>query len=160
MSQSILFLDFDGVLNSANWFQKSRRSGEIIVLENGMDGMVDPDAVANLNRIIEATGCKVVISSTWRRGNTLGSLLRILVRRGLDKRHWDNFIGMTPVLDKERGHEIQAWMDKHLEKFGHIVILDDDGDMAHLMPHLVLTHGIVGLDEEKTADTISRLTNH
>ena len=130
--------------------------------------MIDPDAVANLNRIIEATGCQVVISSTWRRGRTMGELLRILVKRGLDKKHWGNFIGMTPVLDSrmdsglwravERGHEIQAWLDKHPEQFQRIVILDDDGDMAHLMPHLVLTHGAVGLDSKKVEEVIKRLS--
>lgn len=160
---SVLFLDFDGVLNSCDYFSSPRAA------DRHEDGRrVDPLAVANLNRIIEATNCQVVISSTWRKGNSLGGLLRILVSRGLDKKHWDNFIRMTPVLDSrmesglwrsvERGREIQAWLDKHPEKFERIVILDDDGDMVHLMPHLVLTHGITGLDAEKTAEAIRRLS--
>lgn len=165
---AVLFLDFDGVLNSCEWFQKSRADRQAAPSqEKHEEEMIDPAAVANLNRIIEATGCQVVISSTWRRGRTVGALLRILVKRGLDKKHWDNFIGATPVLDSrmdsglwravERGHEIQAWLDKWPEKFQRIVILDDDGDMAHLMPHLVLTHGATGLDAEKTEDAIRRL---
>jgi hypothetical protein len=165
---AVLFLDFDGVLNSCEWFQKSRTDRMAAMSqENHEEEMIDPDAVANLNRILEATKCQVVISSTWRRGRTMGALLRILVKRGLDKKHWDNFIGMTPVLDSrmdsglwravERGHEIQAWLDKHPEQFQRIVILDDDGDMAHMMPHLVLTHGVAGLDAEKTEDVIRRL---
>lgn len=165
---AVLFLDFDGVLNSCEWFQKSRTDRMAAMSqEKHEEEMIDPDAVANLNRIIEATGCQVVISSTWRRGRTMGALLRLLVKRGLDKKHWDNFIGMTPVLDSrmdsglwravERGHEIQAWLDKYPEQFQRIVILDDDGDMAHLMPHLVLTHGAAGLDAEKTEDVIRRL---
>lgn len=165
---AVLFLDFDGVLNSCDWFQKSRTDRMAAMSqEKHEEEMIDPDAVQNLNRIIEATKCQVVISSTWRRGRTMGALLRILVKRGLDKKHWDNFIGMTPVLDSrmdsglwravERGHEIQAWLDKHPEQFQRIVILDDDGDMAHLMPHLVLTHGVAGPDAKKTEDVIRRL---
>lgn len=170
----ILFLDFDGVLNSTEWFQKTRGNGGIRPVYPTKAAheasMIDPDAVANLNRIIETTGCQVVISSTWRRGRTMGELLRLLVSRGLDKKHWDNFIGMTPVLDSqvgneglwrspERGHEIQAWLDKHPEfaPYGRIVIVDDDGDMAHLMPCLLLTHGITGLDDEIAAEAIKRL---
>jgi hypothetical protein len=167
---AVLFLDFDGVLNSCEWFNKSRadRQAAGSVMEHERE-MIDPEAVARLNRIIEATGCSVVISSTWRKSRTVGELLRILVSRGLDGKHWDNFIGKTPVLDSqmdsglwravERGHEIQAWLDKWPEKFQRIVILDDDGDMAHLMPHLVLTHGIPGLDDEKTEDVIRRLSD-
>lgn len=156
----VLFLDFDGVLNSCNWF-RSRYLEDVNAQE--LEGKLDPEAVANLNRIIEETGCQVVISSTWRRSNSLGTLLRLLCLRGFDKKHWDNFIGVTPVLDRkdremvERGHEIQAWLDKHPEKFDRIVILDDDGDMVHLMPHLVLTSGETGLDTEKTEDVIRRL---
>jgi hypothetical protein len=163
---AVLFLDFDGVLNSCNWFQKSRRDNPPDPSLTNEEGMIDPEAVANLNRILEATGCDVVISSTWRRGHTMGELLRLLVKRGMDKAHWDKFVGKTPVLDGKlpsglftavvRGHEIQAWLDEN-PGYDRIAILDDDGDMAHLVPRLVLTHGIEGLNTEKVDEAICLL---
>lgn len=75
----IIFLDFDGVLNSEVWM-KSRFD---IIDNNDIDSQypfyeIDPNAIKNLNRIIEETGAKVVVSSTWRHGRTPEELSRIL----------------------------------------------------------------------------------
>jgi hypothetical protein len=160
----VLFLDFDGVLNSDKWFRQTSNAAEDV--ECGMERNIDPEAVRNLNRIIESTGCQVVISSTWRRGNTIATLLRLLVKRGLDKKHSDRFIGATPVLDSlhdsglwiapVRGEEIQAWLDGNpeVERF---VIVDDDPDMAHLAPHLVQTKILHGLTAERADAAINHL---
>lgn len=81
MSAPVLFLDIDGVLNSARWF--SVRAGG-----DNRDGLtreeyqIDPDAVAILNRILGATGAHVVVSSTWRLLHTPTAIHRILRRRG------------------------------------------------------------------------------
>ncbi len=50
---SLLFLDIDGVLNG----HKAHA--------NGYNG-IDPHCMTNLNHVIAATQCKVVISSAWR----------------------------------------------------------------------------------------------
>ena len=70
----VLFLDIDGVLNSENWFGyrlyciKNNMFNEVINFVNTNDerikhklSMIDDRAIANLNRIIEETGCKVVL---------------------------------------------------------------------------------------------------
>jgi HAD domain in Swiss Army Knife RNA repair proteins len=47
-----------------------------------------------------------------------------------------------------RGIAIQAWLDERYERFGDVsrfVILDDNADMAHLIPHLVQSTLDVGL---------------
>ena len=167
--KTVLFLDFDGVLNSTKWFLESRK-GRMASLtsEQHQAEMIDPASVAELNHILAETGCEVVISSTWRRGNTMGALLRLLVARGMDKAHWDKFIGYTPVLDGQapsglftavqRGYEIQAWLDRHPEMIERIAILDDDGDMAHLKHRLVLTNGNEGLTREKADEVVAMLT--
>jgi hypothetical protein len=58
-------------------------------------------------------------------------------------------VGMTPVMSgKDRGDEIQAWLDETDLTVDNFVILDDDSDMAHLREthHFVQTQGEVGLD--------------
>ena len=75
----VLFLDIDGVLNSQNWFgyrlycSKNNIYDRILNFTdinddyiNHMLSMIDDRAIVNLNRIIEETGCKVVLSSSWR----------------------------------------------------------------------------------------------
>jgi hypothetical protein len=60
-------------------------------------------------------------------------------------------------LAKERGHEIQAWMDEHgtPERF---CIVDDGSDMAHLRHKLVQTDCYTGLTEESERAIIAALT--
>lgn len=158
-----LFLDFDGVLNSSNWFHKREK---IIFKELSPDyykHQLDPYNIKNLNSILSQTDCKIVISSTWRRGNLIGFLVRLLIDLGVDIDKYRRFIGTTPVLGTPRGLEIQSWItdyDQHhpTEKVNKICILDDDGDMEHLMDKLVLCHGIEGLTEEKALEAIKMLS--
>lgn len=49
--------------------------------------------------------------------------------------------------------EIQAWMDSHSERCDRFVILDDDDDMAHLIPNLIQCNGGDGLTTD-VADAV------
>lgn len=53
-----LFLDFDGVLNTANYAKRLKREG--IDLYDEFGPMFDPTAIDNLKRIADETGCKRV----------------------------------------------------------------------------------------------------
>ncbi len=103
----IIFLDIDGVLNSVRtgWFN------------------FDMFAVNFLIWVFQLTGCKIVISSSWRHNH--------------NKKFWDKILPdcihddyMTPSIygNKIRGDEIQLWLDKHPEVERYL-ILDDDTDM-------------------------------
>lgn len=167
-----LFLDFDGVLNSAEWQAKQvKRDGSF--LRRSSDEL-DPQAVARLNKIIAATGAKVVVSSTWRLLHTRRELMGFLVAAGFR----GEIIGMTPRLHVSpympteravcRGDEIQQWLDWEWERTNlnqdvpgdqveSFVILDDDGDMDFLWPELVQTHFATGLQDEHVARAIEIL---
>jgi len=132
----IIFLDIDGVLNNyytlgegANW---------------------DPDLVKILNRIIKETKAEIVLSSTWRQITQYCDIIKNDMKI--------KYIGETPKLWEKRGVEIQTWLDENpgVEKF---VILDDDSDMVHLMPHLLQTDGEFGLTNEIADEAIKRLNN-
>jgi hypothetical protein len=78
-------------------------------------------------------------------------------------------IGMTPDLTNRgpvlwtsvpRGLEIDAWIKQYTEDREPVesfVILDDDKDMEHLMPHLIHTPFEVGLTEADADLAIKRL---
>jgi hypothetical protein len=75
----VIFLDFDGVLNSENWY---RRRMDLInegkYERNYPSSEFDPESIKELNRIISETDAKVVISSTWRIGKRVIDLQNML----------------------------------------------------------------------------------
>lgn len=111
----ILFLDVDGVLNST-------RSRSFLALSKG--------ALRRLRSIVEQTGCKIVVSSTWRKHEFSRVRLRKTLRyKGLE------IYDITPDFSRGsigergcRGDEIQEWLDRHPETTAYC-ILDDDSDM-------------------------------
>jgi hypothetical protein len=178
----ILFLDFDGVLNSVDWAER-RPSKEEFAREMGVSPerydhdrltwalrSVDPDAVAALNEIVNRTRARVVISSTWRTMYPLTKLEWILRRRGLEHHligttpcGWDMLErgGMLPRPEGERrvtrGDEIRAWI-RTLDAPVHnddIVIVDDDSDMGELMPRLFQTDAAFGLREHHVDQVVA-----
>ena len=52
----VIFLDIDGVLNSNDWYVKTRGVGGY----NGGD--VDPECIELINDLIDATGAKIIMS--------------------------------------------------------------------------------------------------
>lgn len=146
----ILFLDIDGVLNSARWLHDKPR--KTWPFEH-----IDPAAVQLLNRIVEQTGCKIVISSSWRVLTPFRSLGMVLACRGFE--FASHIIDQTPRHGFDnRGMEIQAWLNTRFD-VAQFVIVDDDSDMAHLMPHLVKTSWQTGMDGIHALEIISRLTS-
>ena len=149
----IIFLDVDGVLNSA------------LVYGNLGPGLerIDPDAVQRVNVITDATGAKVVISSSWRVLHPFADLLMALSKKGMTA----PVVGVTPDLSstegelvyrgRPRGDEIKAWLDAVSPPVTSFVILDDDDDMEPHMDHLVQTSFDDGLQDEHVERAIKML---
>lgn len=158
----VIFLDFDGVLNSIESFELMHNHNELR-RDTPHKMHIDP-----LNKIIQATDAKLVISSTWRKScssSMLGRFLRLCGCEG-------EAIGKTPVLDTDRGLEIKVWLEvynhclkkgnewfafgwKPKESIENFIILDDDSDMDPFMDRLVQTKD--GLREEHIKPAIELL---
>lgn len=135
----IIFLDFDGVLNSAQSAQFWHSRRDQTQWENNMyrdwPGTLKeyiamefcPIALGNLEELIKRNpDVKIVVSSTWRFGETPETLKKIL---SPSKIIGDAIIDVTPAFrDSCRGEEIKAWLDKHPEVINYVII-DDDSDM-------------------------------
>jgi len=153
----ILFLDLDGVVNSHDFWRKRG------VRAPNMDWWMhqfDTELIGLVNIIVEKTGAKVVISSTWRILSTLPELRYMLSFKGLT----GDVIDVTPCGSTApnnhvyRGSEIQAWLDSQIEVIENFVILDDDSDMLHLMPYLVktsITTGITMAQVERAIEVLN-----
>ncbi len=150
----VLFLDFDGVLNHRAHFASLPPGRKAVEVEYD-DNSFDRACVSRLSTIVERTGCKIVISSTWRLLHSPGKNQRILRRHGFTRERC--IVGVTPDLHgRQRGHEIQSWLDEHpdVEAFA---IVDDNSDMAHLLPHLVQTSFDTGLQDEHVERVVQML---
>ena len=146
----VLFLDIDGVLVNKRSLAERNQMGRSVA---------DPACIASLNRIVEATGCKVVLSSSWRFCG-LQEMNRILEFWGCKFQ----LHGMTPDLTRKqdtlyvgvpRGREIEEWL--RTSQVDSFVILDDDADMEPLAPHLVRTVFEHGLTNELADAAIALL---
>ena len=165
----VIFLDIDGVLNSERYARKlAAKHRQLGHPEDSRAcdcfktyQQVDPDAIARLNRLVAATGAKIVVSSTWRKLFDPPELRRILEEHGLVA----EIIGETPdghhdeelrasLRDNDlspermqRGFEIDYWLRQHPE-VDRFVILDDGSDMAMHKNRLVQTDSDDGLCDE------------
>ena len=166
----VLFLDIDGVLNSAEWSQENHQL-RLKLQEMGLSetvemnkcrfplGHLSPRLIDKLNTICEFTDCKIVISSTWRLHHFNG-LPSYLVERGF--KYPSSIIGRTDNFNISygRGYEIHEWLNKNADIVKSFAILDDDCDMHHLTPYLINTEYMIGLTDEDVQLTIDVLNGN
>lgn len=116
VDDKVIFLDIDGVLNN-------------IFLIRGRDP-IDPVCMNTFNCLVDQTGAKIVVSSTWRFGETVETMTNLLRLKGL--KH--DVYSLTPERKGCRGEEIEEWLTAHTEpymNFHEYLILDDDSDMLY-----------------------------
>lgn len=156
----IVFLDVDGVLNRLGDMPNNRTTERS---KHGFIGM-EKRLCAIVNRIITETGCKIVLSSSWRDGGGEGT-------REVEEALGIKFFGETPtgfmgfrgaqiqkfILDHS-GSERYGWRDKispiRIEKYA---IIDDESDMYAFQP-LFKTDYRTGITDE-LADEIIKYLN-
>ena len=139
----VIFLDVDGVLNSA---------------QDGYSIRLRTDShLKLLQRIIKETGAKIVLSSSWRIGFTPASrnLLARFKEYGLE------LMDCTPELPAScRGDEIRQWLTDNVYNYDieNFVILDDEADMAEFTDkNLVQTDTNIGLQKQDAVECIKML---
>jgi hypothetical protein len=148
----IVFLDFDGVLNSRIYMESMSDD------ERGSVVGLDRAAVARLNRLLREAKAHVVVSSTWRLTRDCAQLARALGDRGFD----GQLLGKTPRAGNARGHQIQAWLDAapeyNIAVESFVVIDDDSADMGHLDDRLIKTTFEQGLQDEHVDRAVTMLS--
>lgn len=132
----VLFLDIDGVVNNVGTTQRFE----------GYIG-IRPSLAKHIKNIVEQTGCKIVLSSTWRlHGNS-----RLHVREQVG-----DFIDITPYFPtKLRGDEVLSWLSYHPEVTKY-AILDDNSDFLGGQP-LFRTSSAFGITRAIANDVIKYL---
>lgn len=169
----VLFLDIDGVLNGHEWDDVAKSCN------------IRRECVQHLNRVVQETGCKIVVSSAWRymvHGGAMtllgfGYMLRTHGLLG----HSQAIVGLTRKDEEstdpqhvpvdERAKQIREWVQwwdddgrfrssVDLDRVTTFVAVDDDDDgfASHGVP-AVITDGGTGLteaDADRLIDMLGR----
>lgn len=126
----VIFLDFDGVLNSSASFMveaKKRRRLKETDLEAYNNFHVNEQlchvCTSNFQYILDKTeDVKIVISSSWRNHFSMEELKAKLDSYFIDS---SRIIGKTPThFRRYRGHEIAEWLEDHPEVTDYVIIDD------------------------------------
>lgn len=142
MTQKIIFLDVDGVLNNfvdswPNQFGKGVQSTFV----------VDPRCVLAFYHLLAESDAKVVMSSTWAVHKDQMRYLHLVMPGLKEYLHQD---WMTPrKFSSTRGQEIQMWLQEHPETT-HWVVLEDSRDawLAANSLNVIETNTVTGLTFE------------
>lgn len=164
-----LFLDIDGVLNHDVWFNSpSYKNNQA----NWQVSMFDPTCVERVNRILQETGAKLVVSSSWR---DMKDLPEIFAGVGLPTEFditpyaeviYPDAFPITDFFSDEtdvrywRGSEIKWYLDHNAKEDYTYCILDDDCDMLdEQLEYFVSTSNPKGLTDKLT-DKAIEILNH
>lgn len=180
----VIFLDVDGVLNDDLAYKAALNNPDKDTFDDS-DNPTD-EHLKQLKEIVEETGAKIVLSSSWRCSSKgLAILLESLYKYGMTlfsiteegvpanifnnlhikpkntaRKTWD---GTNEVIIYDRGAEIMAWLMKNRVKYKitNIVILDDDVDdiLPYYIREVVKTDYMTGLTDKNVEDAI-RILNH
>ena len=117
-----IFLDIDGVLNSLDYFKSVKN------IKGYKE--INPEKVELLKEIVEQTGAKIILSSTWRdlaasetheEHELYSYLLEMLRKFGL------SIVDRTPYVKQNRPQEIKTWLQNSTHEDNvRFVSLDDD----------------------------------
>ena len=140
----VIFLDFDGVIN--NWVH--------------FEG-VDPRNVKPLLEIINATGAKVVASTSNKHyfqeyqditieNTNYYQYVKLLREYGIE------IFDMTPLVNRNKELEIIEYLKRHPE-VEYFLILDDDVIVKSLLEHQVFPDLYEGITEEHIRPSIDIL---
>lgn len=147
----VVFLDFDGVLNSEKYVKTCGEYGVII----------DPTRMVLLKKLIDATNAKIVLLTSWREhwdiddnkcNNTGKQINDIFAQHGL------NIFDKTSKLYLSRECEIKAWLDEHTGVKNFVVLDDMFLSAKFLEGHFIKTSNYFdGLDETDVKNAIKIL---
>ena len=129
ITEKIIFLDFDGVINNHRTFTYTNNK-------------IDTFCLDLIKEIIVKHNLKVVVSSSWR---TLGLNF---IKNEFNKVNRINFLNFfhndwctNKISNKKRGFEIEEWLKRH-KNIKHFICIDDDSDFLENQPLLLIDRSI------------------
>ena len=163
----VIFLDCDGVLNSDQFFQGNDPTNQkdSQTMKFGV-GQLDHKGLALIDQIVNATGAKIVICSSWRLIWPWHEIAEMFGDVGFKNQH--EIFDETPHSGKNadtRGDEIRQWLelDREREEVGEeittsYVIIDDNNEFdTEQQQFYVQTNPRTGITQADAAKAIAIL---
>ena len=170
----IIFLDLDGVLNTANYYDRLQH--EHLPTEDIFGTLFDPKAVEQLSHIIDSTNAKIVISSSWRYSG-IANMRAMWKARQLPGEIYDitslhvaddyiqsqmennpNDFDLYDAMILAREMEIALWLEEHPEVTNYVILDDLDSFRQH-EAHLVKINPKTGITNDDAEQVITILNN-
>lgn len=165
----VIFLDFDGVLNTENYQAKLRQEGK--PQWDNFGQIFDPEAVENLKMILDTVPeALIVINSSWKLEG-MDTVKAMWKARNLPAKIHSatpDYVPDISCIDLEdydniamlagKGNEVKQWLEQNAPKGCTYVILDDMPDfLPELDEHLICTDPRVGITMENAMEAIGLL---
>ena len=147
----VIFLDFDGVLNSQRYFRC-----------NGCEGVaLDPVCMLRLQEIVAATDAKIVLSTSWREHweKEMSECDGIGLKINEAFKEYNLLIfDKTPFSKIDRETDIEIWLRRNSEVTEFVVLDDRFLDSLVIRGHFVKTDGyLYDLNETAKKEAIEIL---
>ncbi len=111
----IIFLDFDGVLNTPkNWGKRP------------LIHAITPELVKRVSNFRKEIDAHIVIASTWRKHFDIAEIQFMLEHHGFENAEY--VIDYTPILEQQRQYEIMAWLQEHNDVENYVILDDNTGE--------------------------------
>lgn len=149
----IIFLDFDGVMDTTYYSQYAAIHGLPETDKYGV--LFDPECVRCLEKIICKTHADIVISSSWKDVMDYSHIFEMWKERGLP----GFVIDVTPTCSRRRGDEIDEWINECRDDCDYVIIDDLNSSCfnAHQLDRLFIVDSYRGLTEDVADKIISIL---
>lgn len=147
---NILFLDFDGVVNTPWWYKDENDKWNCRYFHPKDGKLNNEQAIQWVSEFCQLYNYSIVVTSTWRKFNF--DCKTCLYDSGL--RDNISVIGSTPVLHTRRGIEISQWLSEHPE-YTNYLIFDDENDVEEHEMRLVQVSGSAGFTEDHFNHAVS-----
>jgi len=146
-----IYLDFDGVLNTEQYQAELAVAG--VSGKDKYGPLFDPETVRQLNRLIEATGAEIIVTSSWRYVYEEDTLYEMWDERGLPD---------TRVVILDRKFEGIS-KDDHQKYVPYVYIDDEDKYGGSERDFLIQTDPLKGLsaaDVDRAIAILNRFDNY
>ena len=137
MNSRVLFLDYDGVVNTLMWNEQGTELSYNFPSDNKVNNF---QAVQWLSAFCLKCKYDIVVTSSWREErNYRECLINGGLRKGI------KILGCTKLLDgRSRGEEIADYLNSHPEIRQYIIVDDEDDLLVGQRRHFVKVNGNYG----------------
>ncbi len=156
----IVFLDFDGVINTRFYYYENGKLCGKFYHEEDMK-VNNTNAINLLNKLCLETNSNIVVTSSWRKHKSQNndfSTEKVLINSGLDKQIC--VLEDAPILDTSIGDEVRLWLLKNNYPLDHpFIILDDGCDPKEFSDRYIKTSFDDGFTEKEYIIALDKLNN-